>query len=96
MMMAVVRKVRTSIAMNLKDVSQMNNEEKNASISDHNQLTGVQLFSMTTSMVMTVYGFAAFAKQGFYGSFPLLGPLEKWLQLMAGVKAGSLLGDVIC
>ena len=64
MMMAVVRKVRTSIAMNLKDVSQMNNEEKNASISDHNQLTGVQLFSMTTSMVMTVYGFAAFAKQG--------------------------------
>ena len=64
MMMAVVRKVRTSIAMNLKDVSQMNNEEKNPSISDHNQLTGVQLFSMTTSMVMTVYGFAAFAKQG--------------------------------
>lgn len=29
-----------------------------------NQITGFQLFSMTTSMVMTVYGFAAFAKQG--------------------------------
>ena len=42
----------------------MNNEEKSTSLSEHNQLTGVQLFSMTTSMVMTVYGFAAFAKQG--------------------------------
>lgn len=29
-----------------------------------NQITGFQLFSMTTSMVMTVYGFASFAKQG--------------------------------
>ncbi|HAZ7958009.1 TPA: amino acid permease [Enterococcus faecalis] len=29
-----------------------------------NQITSLQLFSMTTSMVMTVYGFAAFAKQG--------------------------------
>ncbi|AYM03983.1 amino acid permease [Levilactobacillus yiduensis] len=29
-----------------------------------NRITGFQLFSMTTSMVMTVYGFAAFAKQG--------------------------------
>lgn len=29
-----------------------------------NQINGFQLFSMTTSMVMTVYGFAALAKQG--------------------------------
>lgn len=29
-----------------------------------NQITGFQLFAMTTSMVMTVYGFAAFAQQG--------------------------------
>ena len=34
------------------------------SIKNANQITGFQLFSMTTSMVMTVYGFAAFAKQG--------------------------------
>lgn len=33
-------------------------------VKEHNQITGFQLFSMTTSMVMTVYGFAAFAKQG--------------------------------
>ncbi|GHP13941.1 glutamate:gamma-aminobutyrate antiporter [Lentilactobacillus fungorum] len=33
-------------------------------IKEANRINGFQLFSMTTSMVMTVYGFAAFAKQG--------------------------------
>lgn len=37
--------------------------------SNNNQLTGFQLFAMTTSMVMTVYGFAAFAKQGAMALF---------------------------
>lgn len=39
-------------------------ESQAESIKSANQITGFQLFSMTTSMVMTVYGFAAFAKQG--------------------------------
>lgn len=39
-------------------------EEKAGNVKSANQITGFQLFSMTTSMVMTVYGFAAFAKQG--------------------------------
>lgn len=38
--------------------------EEKESIRENNEITGFQLFSMTTSMVMTVYGFAAFAKQG--------------------------------
>lgn len=39
-------------------------ESNAANVKSANRLTGFQLFSMTTSMVMTVYGFAAFAKQG--------------------------------
>ena len=42
-------------------------ENKNAAANEvkaANEITGFQLFSMTTSMVMTVYGFASFAKQG--------------------------------
>lgn len=33
-------------------------------VKEANQITGFELFTMTTSMVMTVYGFASFAKQG--------------------------------
>ncbi|MBU3852142.1 MAG: amino acid permease [Candidatus Paralactobacillus gallistercoris] len=39
------------------------------SVKADNQITGFQLFAMTTSMVMTVYGFAAFAKQGALALF---------------------------
>lgn len=40
------------------------NKQAAGSLKEVNQITGFQLFSMTTSMVMTVYGFASFAKQG--------------------------------
>lgn len=40
------------------------NKSEAQNVKDVNQITGFQLFSMTTSMVMTVYGFASFAKQG--------------------------------
>ena len=70
------------------------------SVKADNQITGFQLFAMTTSMVMTVYGFAAFAKQGalalfflvFCGLYPLLELQGKWLLLMVGVKVVSLHG----
>lgn len=41
-----------------------NKSEQQIDTQKANRITGFQLFSMTTSMVMTVYGFAAFAKQG--------------------------------
>lgn len=43
----------------------------NSNVTVKNQITSFQLFSMTTSMVMTVYGFAAFAKEGPTGLFYL-------------------------
>ncbi|EGO2842930.1 amino acid permease [Enterococcus faecalis] len=45
---------------------------------EHNQITSLQLFSMTTSMVMTVYGFAAFAKQGPHAFFFLFLAAVLW------------------
>ena len=81
----------------------MNNEEENTSLSDHNQLTGVQLFSMTTSMVMTVYGFAAFAKQGptalfflFLAGILWFIPVTRSAGEMASVDGWSKLGVVTC
>ncbi|MQN23319.1 amino acid permease [Lactobacillus buchneri] len=38
--------------------------DDSSSTRKYNEITGLQLFAMTTSMVMTVYGFAPFAQQG--------------------------------
>lgn len=92
-----------------KDVFKVESKEKLTPVdtAKANQITGFQLFSMTTSMVMTVYGFAAFAKQGPTALFflflagilwflPVTRLPEKWRRLMDGVKEESLLGLEQC